>query len=78
MPPIRSQTSINSIEQEGRIELAIQAIRKEGFTSIREVARCFIVPKATLCRRLHGVQNRAISRANSHILTEIEEQTLRK
>ena len=41
-------------------------------------ARRFNVPRSTLRRRLHGLQNRATSRANSHKLTETEEETLRK
>ncbi|KAJ5164703.1 uncharacterized protein N7500_006533 [Penicillium coprophilum] len=34
MPPIRSQSSKKSIEQEGRILLAIQAIKKQEISSI--------------------------------------------
>jgi hypothetical protein len=78
MPPIRSRSSKNSTEQEGRILLAIQDFKNEKISSIREAARCFKVPEATLRRRLRGVQNRAISRANSHKLTELEEQSLEK
>jgi hypothetical protein len=36
------------------------------------------VPETSLRRRLRGIQNRAISRANNHKLTELEEETLRK
>jgi hypothetical protein len=78
MPPIRSRSSQNSIEQEGRILLAIQDFQNQKISSIRGAARRFKVPKATLRRRLTGVQNRATSRANSHKLTEIEEQSLEK
>ncbi|CAP79192.1 Pc06g01990 [Penicillium rubens Wisconsin 54-1255] len=78
MPPIRSRSSQNSIEQEGRILLAIQEFQNQKISSIREAARCFKVPEATLRRRLSGVQNRATSRANSHKLTEIEEESLQK
>jgi predicted HTH domain antitoxin len=78
MPPIRSQAPRNLIEQEGRIELAIQAIQKQELRSIREAARLFAVPRTTLATRLQGVHNRAISRANSHKLTEIEEESLEK
>ena len=41
MPPIRTQSSRNLVEQEGRILLAIQAIKKQEITSIREAARLF-------------------------------------
>ncbi|OQE11327.1 hypothetical protein PENFLA_c072G04132 [Penicillium flavigenum] len=78
MPPIRSRSSQNSIEQEGRILLAIQAIQKKEISSIREVARRFNVPRSTLSTRLNGVQNRAISRANSQKLTDVEEDSLQK
>jgi hypothetical protein len=36
------------------------------------------VPETSLRRRLSGVQNRAISRANLYKLTEIEEESLKK
>jgi hypothetical protein len=78
MPPIRPQTSKNSIEQEGRLLLAIQAIKNQEISAVRKAARCFDVPESTLRSRLRGVQHRAISRANSHKLTELEEETLQK
>jgi AraC-like DNA-binding protein len=78
MPPVRSRSSQNSIEQEGRILLAIQAIQNKEISSVREVARRFNVPRSTLSTRLNGVQNRAISRANSQKLTDIEEDSLQK
>ncbi|OQD79338.1 hypothetical protein PENANT_c054G11635 [Penicillium antarcticum] len=78
MPPIRTQSSQKRTEQEGKILLAIQAIRKQEFTSIREAARQFKVPNSTLATRLNGVKNRVESRANSYKLTEIEEESLRK
>ena len=78
MPPIRSQTSRNSSEQEGRILLAIQAFKNKEISSIRDTARRFNIPRSTLCDRLHGIQNRAISCANSYKLTEIEEDSLLK
>ena len=40
--------------------------------------RTFDVPRSTLRRRLSGVQERAISRANLHKLSEIEEESLQK
>lgn len=76
MPPIRPQNSRNSIEQEGRILLAVQAIKKQEISTIREAARRFNVPKSTLSTRLQDRQNCANSRANSHKLTEIKEQSL--
>ncbi|ODM16767.1 hypothetical protein SI65_07732 [Aspergillus cristatus] len=78
MPPIRSQSSRNSIEQEGRILLAVQAIKKQEITSIHEAARRFNVPKSTLSTRLRGTTNRSELRANNHKLTETEEELLQK
>ncbi|OQD93547.1 hypothetical protein PENVUL_c008G03920, partial [Penicillium vulpinum] len=78
MPPIRSQSSTNLIEQEGRLLLAIQAFKNQEISSICEVARRFSVPETTLRRRLKGVQSRVICRANSSKLTEIEEESLQK
>jgi hypothetical protein len=78
MPPIRTQSSRNLVEQEGRILLAIQAIKKQEITSIREASRYFEVPFSSLRNRLNGLTNRSETRANSHKLTEIEEETLLK
>ena len=39
MPPIHTQGSQNSVEQEGRILLANQDIEKQEITSIRETTR---------------------------------------
>ena len=78
MPPVRSQSSRNSVEQEGRILLAIQAIRNQEITAVRKAARSFNVPEATLRRRLHGTPFRSETRANSRKLTEIEEESLQK
>jgi hypothetical protein len=72
MPLIYSQSSQNSIEQEGRLSLAIQAFKKQEISSVCETARRFNVPEATL-RRRRGVQYRTISNANCHKLTELEE-----
>ena len=78
MPPIRTQSSRNLVEQEGRILLAIQAIQKQGIGAVRVAARVFDVPESTLRTRLKGSTNRAVTRANSHKLTEIEEESLKK
>jgi hypothetical protein len=78
MPPIRSRSSKNSTEQEGRILLAIQAFKNQEISSIREAARRFNVPNSTLSTRLYGVKSRAISRANLYKLIQIEEESLKK
>jgi hypothetical protein len=76
MPPIRTQSSQNRTEQEGRILSAIQAIKNQEIRTVREAARIFEVPETSLRRRLSGSTNRAKTRANSHKLTQIEEQSL--
>ena len=78
MPPIRTQSSQKRTEQEGRILLAIQAIKNQEIASIRQAALYYNVPKSTLYTRLHGTTNRSETRANSHKLTEIEEESLQK
>lgn len=78
MPPNRTRSSRNLIEQEGRLLLAIEAIKKQEIPSIREAARWFDVPRTTLQDRLHGHQNRGEARANNHKLTQIEEESLKK
>jgi hypothetical protein len=65
MPPIRSQSSQNRVEQEGRILLAIQAIKNQEIASIQEVANRFNVPRTTLRRRLAGYTNRSETIKNS-------------
>jgi helix-turn-helix, Psq domain len=69
MPPIRSQKAQKSVEQEGRILLAIRAIKKQEISSIREVALWFDVPRTTLQRRVRGDVFQQEVRANSHKLT---------
>ena len=78
MPPIRSQLARKSTEQEGRALLAIEAIQNKQIPSIREAARQFNVPPTTLQRRLAGTTNRSDIRANSHKLSDLEEQSLLK
>lgn len=78
MPPKRTQSSRNSIEQEGRILLAIQAIQNKQISAIRDAARQFNIPGTTLRRRLAGHTNRADSRANNHKLSQTEEETLKQ
>jgi predicted HTH domain antitoxin len=78
MPPVRSQKRQNLTEQEGRILLAIQALKKQENLSIREAARIYDIPNSTLHHRVKGRENRVELRANSFKLTEIEENSLKK
>lgn len=76
MPPIRSRNTQKSVEQEGRILLAIKAIKNHEISSIRDAARRFEVPRSTLQERLHGHPFRHEARANGHKLTQFEEESL--
>jgi hypothetical protein len=78
MPPIRSQTSQKRVEQEGRLLVAIQAIKNQEFSSLRKAAEVFDVPRSTLTTRLNGINYRADLRANNHKLTTYEEESLYK
>ena len=78
MPPNQVRLRQDSIQQEGRLLLAIQAIKSKEISSIRRAADQFHVNRYTLTRRLRGTINRAESRANSHKLTEIEEELLQQ
>jgi len=78
MPPTRSWSLRNLIEQDDRILLAIQAFKKQEIPSIREAARRFNVPHTTLQDRLHDHQNRGEARANNYKLTYTEEESLKK
>jgi hypothetical protein len=78
MPPIRTQSSRNLVEQEGRILLAIQAIQNQEIGAVRAAARLFDVPETSLRRRLNSHQTRSETRANSYKLTEIKEESLQK
>ena len=44
MPPIRNKTSENSVEQEGRIQLAISDLKNKKIRTISEAARVYSVP----------------------------------
>jgi len=78
MPPNRSRSNRNSIEQEDRLLLAIQAIKNQEISSVREAARRFNVPDTSLRQRLAGHPYRAESHANSHKLSQTEEESLKQ
>lgn len=69
MPPKSRQTSGNLVEQEGRILLAISALKNDQIRNISEAARVYNVPHTTLRRRLDGHTFRPEARANGHKMT---------
>jgi hypothetical protein len=68
----------NAVEQEGRLVLAINTLKKSQITKIRTAARFYDVPESTLRDRLHGRTHRLSARANCLRLTETEEESLKK
>jgi len=65
-----------SIQQEGRIALAMDALKKGHFTSVRGAAESYDIVNSTLLRRVHGRPAQRNSRPTNCKLTDIEESTL--
>jgi hypothetical protein len=78
MPPIRTGRTRKLIEQEGRIELAIQALRNKKIASITEAARVYKVPRTILRDRVKGIGYRNTTHANCSKLDKIEEDSLKR
>ena len=72
MPP----KSKNSIEQEGRILLAISALQKKEICYVQQAACVYMVPESTLQDQLHSSVYQAEQHTNSHKLTKNEEELL--
>lgn len=66
------------MHQEGRIQLASQALRRRQIKSVTAAARAYAVPRTTLRSRLNGRVSRDESRANGHKLSRNEEEVLVK
>ena len=64
------------VEQEGRIELALQALREGQINSVRRAASIYGVPRVTLSRRMKGYTPRHETPANLTKLTQQEEDVL--
>jgi transposase len=71
-PPNNTQLPSN----EGRIALAVQAIKQGQFSSVRAAAQAFDISKSTLSRRVKGVDARRDSTPINRKLTPTEESTL--
>ena len=48
MPPIHNKNQRNSIEIEGKIEIAIAFLKNQEIISICEAARLYDIPRSTL------------------------------
>jgi DDE superfamily endonuclease/Tc5 transposase DNA-binding domain/helix-turn-helix, Psq domain len=67
---------MQSSSDESRILLAIEAIRRHEFLSIRAAARAYSVDHTKLSRRLKGQPARRDIQPNSRKLTELEESVI--
>ncbi|GMG14216.1 unnamed protein product [Aspergillus oryzae] len=70
------KSSKDRVEQEGRILLAISALKEQKIASIRKAASIFNIPYSTLQERLNGHTFQAELRVKSHKLTQNEEDSL--
>jgi hypothetical protein len=64
------------MQQEGRIALAMDALKQGHFTSVRGAAKSYDVGNSTLRRRIRGQPARRDSRPTNRKLTDTEESTL--
>ena len=71
-----SQRDDEKLQKEGRILLAMHALRTKQISSVRKAIASFDVPQRTLADRIHGRVAREDTRANSYKLTPTEEQAL--
>ncbi|RFU34410.1 hypothetical protein B7463_g1948, partial [Scytalidium lignicola] len=62
--------------QEGRILLAINAIKTQKITSIRKAAYAFDVPASTLHARLHNRVQQLTTYTKSYRMSQLEEESL--
>ena len=69
-------TQAQSPDQEGRILLAINAIKQGQFQSVRVAAASYGIPRTTLRRRIEGMTSRRDSIPKSQNLTSYEESAL--
>ncbi|KAI9036261.1 transposase [Aspergillus affinis] len=75
MPPKPLQSHQNLVEQEGRIQLAIQTFEKRGIQSIRRAAAVFNVPYSTPRDRLMGHSFQPELRNHMHRLSETQQES---
>lgn len=73
MPPKRSQKRQKSPGHEGKVLLAIKALKNESASSQRQAAAIYTTPRTTLRDRLKGVSYRD-TRNGRHKLTQEEEE----
>jgi hypothetical protein len=62
--------------QEGRILLAIQALKLSQFQSVKAAAIAYDVPRTTLRNRINGMPSRCDTPSNAQRLTSQEEEAV--
>jgi hypothetical protein len=72
MAPQRSDKKKKLTEQEGRLLLAIKAIKYGEYPYAAAAARSFEVPVSTLKARINGREAAAKKRPSGHIFTHID------
>ena len=73
MPP---PTKAQLVHQEGRIALALEALKQGYFTSARAAAKAYDVPKSTFQNRVNGIPMQLQHRPPNCKLSIAEETTL--
>ena len=78
MPPKRIESSQKSVNQEGKILLALNDLQKRRIKSIRSSASLYAIPRSTLQARADGRISRDDKRPSGPKLTQYEEDSLIK
>jgi hypothetical protein len=78
MPSKPRESSRNSVEQEGRIQLAIQSYQNREIQNNTRLAKLFEVPRGSLRDRLKGQYFQPEIRNHQHRLNETQEESLLK
>ena len=76
MPPIRSSSSQELANKEGRILLALEAVKNCCVKSLHAAAKIYDIPCATLHARSIGRPSRVDLRASGYKMTQLEEDSL--
>jgi hypothetical protein len=74
MPRKPRQIKRNPVKQEGRIQLAIQALKNGEIPSLRRAVVVFNLPESTLRGRVNGQPFQAELRNNSFRLSQTQEE----
>ena len=67
---------MESLSKESRIQMALDAFKKNQFKSLQEAAFAYDVPRTTLRRRIAGIASRTEQPSNCQKLSKTEESTL--